>query len=75
MATLGVEVNHDLIVNFTNMPIVSVSTDTKHCISGSPIGLSHKPWRHQVFNYYQIRSIDDVLFVEYLLCHVKSEDV
>ena len=46
VATLGVEVNHDLIVNIMNVLFVNISTDTKHCNSGSPIGLSHEPWRH-----------------------------
>ena len=75
VATLGVEVYRDLIVNLTNILFGNVSTDTKHCNSGSPIGLSHKPWRHQVFNYYQIRNIYGVLFVEHLRCQVRSEDV
>ena len=66
VATLGVEVNHDLIVNITNMLFDNIAIDIKHCNSGSPIGLSHEPWRHQVFNYNQIRSIYGALFVEYL---------
>ena len=68
VATLGVEVKSRFNLNITNMLFGNASTDTKHCNSGSPIGLSHKPWRHQVLNYYQIRGVYGVLFVNYPRC-------